>query len=274
MPYLVTNDDARLYYEERGTKGDGPTLVFIPGMTMSTAWFEAQLEGLSGDFHCVSYDPRAQGASSKVEYGHRTARWARDLFDLLAALKIDQSILVGWSLGGLILLAYLDLFGKDHVVGAVIVDAGPAETSRPGWDLGSGTESENSAFQSTILDDMEAFGRELIPMMVHRPMAPGDQEKLTELTLRMPPMAAHEIARDAMYQDYRDLLPRIRIPVLIAVGGHGMLDEESCTYMRERIPDVQVTVFEESGHSPFLEEPEKFNAVIRDFSNGIRAKTS
>jgi non-heme chloroperoxidase len=266
MPVLKTNDGAELYYEERGARSDRPSLVFIPGLTMSVPWFNAQLESLSDDYHCVCYDPRGQGRSEDVPYGHRTARWGRDLHDVLSALDIEDSIPVGWSLGGLVLLAYVDLYGSERTAGLVIVDSGTPETNRPGWAHGSGTEAENAKFAESMLDDMPKFATDLIGMMFHKEMPADYMREMAELTLQTPASIAYEITRDAMYTDYRDIMPNITVPTLLAVGGHGMIEPEPRAYMLERIPGSRLVVFEESGHSPFVEEPEEFNRALREFA--------
>ena len=41
-----------------------------------------------------------------------------------------------------------------------------------------------------------------------------------------------------------------------------------CVYMAEPIPNAQIIACEHSGHAPFYEEPEKFNAAVADFVTG------
>ncbi|HCX58672.1 MAG TPA: 3-oxoadipate enol-lactonase, partial [Sphingobacterium sp.] len=48
-----------------------------------------------------------------------------------------------------------------------------------------------------------------------------------------------------------------------------MMSEEQTNILIENIPDVRYMEFEESGHLPNLEEPEKFNAVLNDFLRNI-----
>ena len=48
---FTTNDGVRLQYLEAGA---GPTLIILPGWTQPAASFRAQLEGLSGEFHCLA----------------------------------------------------------------------------------------------------------------------------------------------------------------------------------------------------------------------------
>ena len=67
--------------------------------------------------------------------------------------------------------------------------------------------------------------------------------------------------------DLRKDLSKIKVPVLIM---HGRKDK-ICTFdlaeqMKAAIPGSQLVPFENSGHSLFLEEPEKFNAELIKFA--------
>ena len=54
----VRTNGVETYYERRG---DGPPVVFVHGMFMDTAMWEAQAEALSDDFTTVTYDVRGHG---------------------------------------------------------------------------------------------------------------------------------------------------------------------------------------------------------------------
>jgi proline iminopeptidase len=66
--------------------------------------------------------------------------------------------------------------------------------------------------------------------------------------------------------DLRPLLNQIETPTLIMCG---RFDSQCPLYFSEEIhkliPKSKFVVFDESNHSPFLEEPEKFTKEIVDF---------
>jgi pimeloyl-ACP methyl ester carboxylesterase len=45
MPYIELADGVPLYYKEHGS---GPTIVLVPGWTITTRFWERQVEGLAG----------------------------------------------------------------------------------------------------------------------------------------------------------------------------------------------------------------------------------
>ena len=265
MPYLTTNDGAEIYYEERGRRGDGPSLVFIPGLSMSTPWFRNQLDDLADAFHCVAYDPRAHGRSSKVDHGHRMARYGRDLYDVLTALDIRDAIAVGWSYGGMTLLSYAELFCCERLAGIVIIDEAARETNGEDWEWGWGTAEENAEFLQGILDDHRTSASQLVDAIFHHPVEAAVREEMVAGMLETPSRAAFGITRDGVHQDFRDVLPHVTVPTIVAAGAYGSFPAEAHRYTVSRIPDAELVVFEDSGHCPFIEEADKFNAMIRDF---------
>jgi len=66
--------------------------------------------------------------------------------------------------------------------------------------------------------------------------------------------------------DWRDLLPFIDRPALIAVGAKDpQAPAPAADASAKLMPDARVTVFAESGHCPFIEEPEAFNREVDAF---------
>lgn len=64
-------------------------------------------------------------------------------------------------------------------------------------------------------------------------------------------------------QDWRPLLPQIDVPVLLAHGRRSQIYPTPVwEALAERIPQTSIALFEESGHSPFWEQPEEFNAAV------------
>ena len=68
-------------------------------------------------------------------------------------------------------------------------------------------------------------------------------------------------------EDYRRILPRIEIPVLLAYSGKGLICfPKHGEYMKDHIGDnSRLVIFHECGHCLFLEDPEKFNRELDMF---------
>jgi pimeloyl-ACP methyl ester carboxylesterase len=66
--------------------------------------------------------------------------------------------------------------------------------------------------------------------------------------------------------DYRARLGEIRAPTLVGVGRYDPQAPPACSMELARgIPQAQLVVFRQSGHRPWVEEPDRFVAVLLAF---------
>jgi pimeloyl-ACP methyl ester carboxylesterase len=66
--------------------------------------------------------------------------------------------------------------------------------------------------------------------------------------------------------DQRDLLPRIAVPTLLIWGERDARSPLSVAHQFEQaIPDTKLVVIPRCGHLSNLEQPEQFNAAVREF---------
>ncbi|MFA4905271.1 MAG: alpha/beta fold hydrolase [Candidatus Margulisiibacteriota bacterium] len=70
--------------------------------------------------------------------------------------------------------------------------------------------------------------------------------------------------------DWRSKLPEIKIPTLII---HGESDKiclpAAASYLHDGIKGAEIKIFERSGHAPFLDWPEKFTRVLKEFTSTL-----
>ncbi|ORV93741.1 proline iminopeptidase [Mycobacterium interjectum] len=65
--------------------------------------------------------------------------------------------------------------------------------------------------------------------------------------------------------DVFDRLPEIVLPTMVLAGRYDECVPEHAWEMHQRIPGSRFELFESSAHMPFIEEPDKFDSVMRDF---------
>ena len=72
-----------------------------------------------------------------------------------------------------------------------------------------------------------------------------------------------------------DRLADIKIPALIIVGTHDTpYILAAADYMAERIPSAQKVTIEDAAHLPNMDHPEKFQAIVMKFLEGLRAESN
>jgi peroxiredoxin len=81
--------------------GSGQPVILIHGWPLNRAMWEYQIDSLvTNGYGVISYDRRGFGESSKPWNGYDYDTLARDLKDLIETLKLENVILVGFSMGG------------------------------------------------------------------------------------------------------------------------------------------------------------------------------
>jgi pimeloyl-ACP methyl ester carboxylesterase len=272
MPTFTTNDGVELFYVD---KGQGKPIMMIAGWTCTHNFFKKNIDDLAKTNRVIGLNMRAHGDSQKVTYGHRISRYAKDVKDLIEGLGLEGVTLLGWSMGAAVIWSYIDLFGNEHLAGHVSVDQSPRQYYNETWRYGQPGcyDAEALAILTIRLEyDPAAVARGLVPACLGDVYVanPEEIEFLASEIDKCPPKVRAEIMADHTHLDWRDLLPTIRLPVLVCVGRQSkVFPWQGSAYVGENIPGAKIVFFERSGHMPFYEEPEKFNQAVRDFVNSL-----
>jgi non-heme chloroperoxidase len=250
---VTTSDGVSLNVLDEGT---GPAVVLLGGYGMpATAW-GLQVEVLRDSHRVVSIDRRSHGESERPSFGHRMARHGKDLEDVLAALDLQDVLLVGASMGSNTVLAYCDLFSTTRLRGVVLVDQTPKMINEGNWQLGMYdlTRESLDAFITGFPGGLNPFHQ--VPAPEAMALMQGPAFSIEE---------TRDLLRDHSEKDWRDVVERIDVPLLAIAGRHSPLwSWESSGWMADHARKGTLAVLEESGHVPFLEEPDAFNALLLD----------
>ncbi|MFF0425490.1 alpha/beta fold hydrolase [Streptomyces sp. NPDC004520] len=102
----------RLTQQITEARAEGEPVVFVHGNVSSSAFWHSTLTTLPEHYRPLAVDLRGFGGTDPlpVDATRGLRDYADDLAELLTALGIDRAHLVGWSMGGGVLLQYL----RDH----------------------------------------------------------------------------------------------------------------------------------------------------------------
>lgn len=267
----MTSDGVRLHYEEVGA---GRPLVLIGGWTMSGEWWRRNVPELSRELRVFTIDLRSYGKSEKTDRGHRIARHARDVRELIVELGLEEVVLCGWSQGAATIWAYVDHFSTDSLAGAVFVDQSPRGLVTEGW---AGAFSENTLRMGPleerlewIRNDFDGHTRQFVPSMFVVPPPEEEQAWMRQAILQMPGAHAALVLQDNLCSDWRDVLDRVDVPALVVSCLQStFFPPASGAYQAATMPRARTVLFEHSNHCPFYEEAEKFNHSILEFVRSL-----
>jgi non-heme chloroperoxidase len=282
--FVTTSDGVRIHYIEVGRaditpagqigkpmpstavieKGDigvslehkYPSILFVPGWTMPGWIWQKQIDYFSRDYRVVAMDPRSQGESSQTSDGLYPAARARDIKAVVDQLHLAPVLIVSWSMAVVETLAYVDQFGTRDFAGLVLVDndAGGRGPSDADQDFG---------LLKGILEDRQKSADGFIRTLnFHKPQPEDYLQKLIQASLRVPTNTAVALLVGLFVSDYRSVLPKIDKPTVICAAKSPYM--KTIADMQPQIKGSQLEVFEGDGHALFVDDPDKFNALVED----------
>ena len=87
--------------------GAGAPLVLVHGAGADRLAWEEMLPGLAAHFTVYTYDLRGFGKTERAQSPKLALDvWTNDLLGFLDAMDLDAPVLVGWSLGGCVVLDF------------------------------------------------------------------------------------------------------------------------------------------------------------------------
>lgn len=268
MRDYTASDGARIAYRD---EGHGTPVVLLHGLMAHAGFFEGQA-ALAADFRIITIDLRGHGASAAAGAAPTVERMAADVAELAIALGLEGAIGVGWSLGATVLWHVLAGPAAACFAGAVVVDMTARVRNDAEWDLGLSSEA-CEARAAAIRDDFEAFALSAGQAIFAQPVAAGRRALAEWVSLEFARNDADAIGAvwaSLIRQDVRALLTRIQHPTLIVHGALSSLyGEDTAGHLVAALPEARAIRFERSGHAPHLEEPELFNATLRDFADRL-----
>ncbi len=276
MPVLPLQDGAYLRYREAGS---GHPLVLLHGWSMRKEVFDAQFDELAGRFHLVAPDFRGHGKSSPVDASQGITTLADDIAALLQHLDLSEVVLVGWSMGAMVAWQLMKGPAADRVAGLVVVDMVPRILSDDAWPHGLRKGDNASTYDNDIArmrDNWPAFVDEFLPNNVargHETTRSALLQRLTALVRDNRPDCMAILWHSLAEQDLRTFVQALTVPTLIVHGELGQLySNDAFTWMEDNISNSRRVGFSDSGHAPHLEESERFNAVLKQFADGLRGE--
>jgi pimeloyl-ACP methyl ester carboxylesterase len=250
----LSSSGVEIAYEAHGA---GTPILWTHGYSASTAMWRGQVEAFAGDHQVIVWDMRGHGRTASPEAGdeYSEAKTVADMAAVLDAVGAQQAVIAGLSLGGYATLAF-HLAHPERCLAVILCDTGPGyrnDKARDGWN--ETAERRAVAFETRGL---EALGRSPEVLASQHSDARG----------------LANAARGMLKQfDARviESLPSIAVPTLIIVGENDTPYRAGSDYMANKIPGARLVVIPNAGHSSNIDQPEAFNAAVRDFlsDNGL-----
>jgi pimeloyl-ACP methyl ester carboxylesterase len=275
----------RLHGREMAVRvaGTGPVVVLLHGITGSSANWAGVLPTLAEQATVIAPDLPGHGASAAQRSDYSIAAYANAVRDLLVAIGHERATLVGHSLGGGVAMQFAYQFPQ-RCERLVLVSSGGLghdaplamrALAMPGsryllWmtcnplalNLSGRlvTWWRRNGLPPSLLEDAWAS---------YRALCRSDGRRVFSGTIRtlIGPFGQRETAMDRLYL-------ASELPVLIVWGARDpVFPLDHALAAHRALPGSRLEVFEDVGHRPHWERPDRFAGVVADFLRSTEPAT-
>jgi proline iminopeptidase len=272
MPTVAVNDTV-LHVESDGT--GLPWLVVHGGLGVDHVLYRRTLTRLAETLRVVFFDQRGNGRSVPVDLETVTMeQLADDVAALADTLRLDRFSVLGHSYGGFVAQEFA-LRHPERLDRLVLVDTTPGglgASESPDDDQGPPPPDELLtllAAPPATDDEMGAMMQRLLPFYFPKTNI-EDVAPLFEGTVFRAGVMVRGFEVLSGWSSV-DRLEGITAPTMLLVGRHDVFTSVPQSFrIGRRIPDATTVVLENSGHFPWIEEPDAFFGALSDWVGSRR----
>lgn len=244
-------------------QGTGLPVLFVHGYPLNRTMWEPQVKGLSSRVRVITVDLRGHGESEAPSSSYTVELFADDLRGLLDHLRIDQAVIVGFSMGGYITFAFYRKY-RDRVKALVLVD------TRPQPDTDEAKQGRLKTAETAQKEGALPIADAMVPKLLSPATLEGRPDLVTQVREIILGTPVSGIAGDLMAMAERPdsvpLLSEVSCPALVLVGEQDSLTPPAdAKLMADAIRGARLETIPHAGHLTPLEQPERVNTAIRTF---------
>jgi proline iminopeptidase len=278
--------DGKVWYEVYGSGNKTPLLLIHGGPGGIGSCTMSSIKAVSDDRSIIFYDQLGCGRS---EITTDTTLWelpnfVRNLDRLIDSLEINKVHLLGHSWGCAIAIEYY-LTQKPHKIKSIVL-AGPYLSTKL-WI------QDANYLRSQLPDSIQQI------LDYHEDRSTIDSEEylsatyyfISKYNIRTNPCPKFPECSGSIYNksiynymwgptefyatgklidyDTIDRLEEVDVPVLLIAGEYDEARPETVEQIQKLFPNAKLKVIKDAGHSSYIDKPEEFNIIVRDFIETI-----
>ncbi len=277
---MVTVPGGKVWFKRAGG-GPGLPLLVVHGGPGLPHNYLSSLERLADEREVVFWDQLGCGKSRRPSNAElwTMERSVAEMDAVVKALELNRFHIFGNSWGGMLAQQYV----LDVASGAVSLTISNSIASIPEFsnmvarlksELGPATQSAidrheaagttySAEYQAAIRTWNETYLCRVRPWP--RELEEAFRNMGTDVFETMFGPSDFHIVGNIRDWDVFDRLGEITLPTMVLAGRHDECVPEHAWEMHQRIPGSRFELFESSAHMPFIEEPDRFDRVMREF---------
>jgi pimeloyl-ACP methyl ester carboxylesterase len=252
----------QLAYRETGV---GPTLFLLHGMNGNSKSWANLFHSLRSSFRVIAWDAPSFGRSDV--FGDSIEEYKNAAKALIKGLKLEDTILIGHSMGGLIAtqLAHDDGIS---VSGLILSSTHLGFGCRKGEALMTRYANRIKTFSARLSDIDYATERA-------QRNTPEDTSELVikflaNVALGIRVESIRDGGRMSQETDNTTICSSLKLPVLILSGAKDtVISTEMHASLMAALPGATEVVFPKAGHASYAEYPDQFNQQVTEFAKKV-----
>ena len=243
------------------------SIIFLHGFPYDHTMWKAQIDELSENYFCVTYDIRGLGESPVGDGQFTMESFVDDLESTITELKLDKPILCGLSMGGYISFRALERM-EEKFSAVILCD------TRSEADNNEGKLKRAAAIKRISTEGLAPFAKDFITNCFgddYKKNHKDEFEKRIAKSSGFNPVGVKGSLLAMMGRnDTTEYLSKIKIPALVICGENDALTPPAVMKtLAEKINGAEYVVIKNSGHMSPIENPEEVNKALRDFLNKL-----
>lgn len=277
---MIPVQDGNLYCLAIG-KGE-PIFVLHGGPGMNHTYLLPQMEALvDGSHQVIFYDQRGCGQSTGEMRSDLITldQYVEDLESLRKAFGFSKITVLGHSWGGLLALNYAIKY-PERLNSLIVMDAIPATGENCQAFVVRAAqlfEPLMPQFQEIMANPLFIQGDAVLLNKYFRLLfsayctKPEDAEKITlQFKENKNVLKINQIFNETLFNtdyDFLDGLHKVLCPVLVVHGAADPIPLRAAEEIHKNVKNGKLVIFEDAGHFPYVEQPEKLFDAIHKFLN-------
>ncbi|WP_078592855.1 alpha/beta fold hydrolase [Evansella clarkii] len=257
-------------------KGRGTVpMLFAPGFGCDQNVWNTVAESFEDNYKVILFDYVGAGNSDLAAYSpdkYSTLEgYAQDVLDVCEALKLENVILVGHSVGGMI-GALASLEKPELFSSLIMLGPSPCYLNDPPEYAGGYEKEELTGLLDLMEKNYIGWANMFAATVMGNPQSPELSADLEERFCSTDPVIARQFAQATFFADNRKDLPNITVPSLILQCTDDVIASmEVGHFVHENTPHSTFRVMEATGHCPHMSHPEETIRLISEYLAGDMA---
>lgn len=278
---IPATDGGSIHLIERGDPRLRP-LLLIHGITLQAGVWSPQLHGLADRYRVIAMDVRGHGRSRAGTGGFGRKVAAGDVAAVLENLDLRAAVIVGHSMGGMILMEFAGDFPElldERVAGLVFMDTAAYQLlPRPvlpiAQALGRRVKHRYEGGRKVPTRSMgeDDLSWDLVRLAFGSHPSARAVDQIRRYVEEVPQSTSLPSGIDLLDHDAREALAATKTPSLVLVGSRDLLTP---VFAARRIagflPSARFEVLRGAGHQLMQERPEEVARLLDEFAAGLPA---